>query len=84
MLFAITVVFGQELLPNNVGLASGLTLGFGVGAGGIGAAFLGWVADQWGLPAIFHVMIIFPIVGLLLTFFLPGRDALARRREAQG
>ena len=82
--FAITVVFGQELLPNNVGLASGLTLGFGVGAGGIGAAFLGWVADQWELPAIFHVMIIFPIVGLLLTFFLPGRDALARRREAQG
>lgn len=79
--FALTVVFGQELLPNNVGLASGLTLGFGVGAGGVGATFLGWVADHWGMPAIFHVMIIFPILGLLLAFFLPGREALSHRKE---
>lgn len=78
--FAITVVFGQELLPNNVGLASGLTLGFGIGAGGVGATLLGWVADHWGLPAIFQAMIIFPVIGLLLALFLPGRDELARRR----
>lgn len=80
--FAITVVFGQELLPNNVGLASGLTLGFGIGAGGVGATLLGWVADHWGLPAIFHVMIIFPVIGLLLALFLPGREELTRRKAA--
>lgn len=77
--FAVTVVFGQELLPNNVGLASGLMLGFGIGMGGVGTTFLGWVADHWGLPAVFHVMIFFPVIGLLLALFLPSREALAIR-----
>lgn len=80
--FSVTVVFGQELLPHNVGLASGLTLGFGIGTGGIGATFLGWIADHWGLPAIFNVMIIFPVIGLLLALFLPGREELSRRKVA--
>lgn len=79
--FAVTVVFGQELLPQNVGLASGLTLGFGIGMGGVGTTLLGGVADHWGLPAAFHVMIIFPVIGLLLTLLLPGREELARRNR---
>lgn len=29
--FAVTVVYGQMMLPNNIGLASGLMIGFGVG-----------------------------------------------------
>lgn len=79
--FATTVVLGQELLPNNIGLASGLTLGFGVGTGGIGATVLGAVADRWGLPMIFNWMIGFTLVGLLLALLLPGPAALAARRE---
>ncbi|MEW6183105.1 MAG: MFS transporter [Bacillota bacterium] len=79
--FAVTIVFGQELLPNNVGLASGLMMGFGVGAGGAGAALLGWVADHWGLPSIFHVMIVFPAIGLFLALFLPGRPAAVMNRS---
>ena len=71
--FAITVVFGHELLPYNVGLASGITMGFGIGMGGVGTAALGWVADVWGLPMVFHVMIFLPLLGFLLTFFLPKR-----------
>ncbi len=74
--FAVTVVLAQELLPNNIGLASGLTLGFGVGMGGVGATLLGWVADTWGLPAIFPVMIFFPVTGLLLSLLLPGKMKL--------
>lgn len=80
--FATTVVLGQELLPNHVGLASGLTLGFGVGTGGIGATLLGAVADRWGLPMIFNWMIGFSLVGLLLALLLPGRAAMAARRAA--
>lgn len=80
--FAVTVVLGQEIMPDNVGLASGLTLGFAIGMGGVGATLLGWVADQWGLPAVFEVMMIFPVIGLLLTLFLPGREDLARRKQA--
>ena len=71
--FAITVVFGHELLPYNVGLASGITMGFGIGMGGVGTAALGWVADVWGLPMVFHVMIFLPLLAFFLTFFLPRR-----------
>lgn len=71
--FAITVVFGHELLPYNVGLASGITMGFGIGMGGVGTTVLGWVADVWGLPMVFHVMIFMPLSALLLTLFLPKR-----------
>jgi len=77
--FAVTVVFAQELLPGNVGLASGLVLGFAIGMGGVGATVLGWVADHWGLPTVFHVMMLFPVIGLLLALLLPNREQLARR-----
>ncbi|AGL03040.1 MFS transporter [Desulfoscipio gibsoniae] len=80
--FAVTVVLGQEMMPNNVGLASGLMLGFGIGMGGVGATLLGWVADKWGLPAVFETMIIFPVIGLLLALLLPGREELAKRQQA--
>jgi FSR family fosmidomycin resistance protein-like MFS transporter len=76
--FAVTVVLGQELLPNNVGLASGLTMGLGIGMGGVGTTLLGWVADHLGLPAVFHVMLLFPLLGLLFALFLPGRRELKR------
>lgn len=71
--FAITVVFGHELLPYNVGLASGVTMGFGIGMGGVGTTVLGWVADVWGLPMVFNVMIFMPLLALLPTLFLPRR-----------
>ncbi|MEG3071884.1 MAG: hypothetical protein RQM92_14525 [Candidatus Syntrophopropionicum ammoniitolerans] len=65
------------MLPNNIGLAAGLTLGLGIGMGGVGATLLGWVADTWGFPSIFLVMMFFPVVGLLLSLFLPGKTKLA-------
>gem|GEM_PF-3931495 len=71
----VTVVFGQEFLPHNVGLASGLTLGFGIVMGGVSTTLLGWMADHWSLPAVF------PVIGLLLTMLLPGREELARRNK---
>ncbi len=77
--FSVTVVMGQEMMPQNVGLASGLLLGFAIGMGGVGATMLGWVADKWGLPAVFEIMIIFPVIGLLLALLLPGREKLAQR-----
>lgn len=80
--FAVTVVLGQEMMPGNVGLASGLMLGFGIGMGGVGATLLGWVADRWGLPAVFETMIIFPVIGLVLALLLPGRKELAEKQQA--
>lgn len=69
--FSVTVVFGQELLPHHVGLASGLTLGFGIGMGGVGTTLLGWIADHFGLQTALHTLVLFPTIGFILSLFLP-------------
>lgn len=69
--FSTTVVFGQRLLPHNVGLASGLMLGFGIGMGSIGVTVLGAIADHMGLPFTMNIIGLLPILGILLAFTLP-------------
>jgi FSR family fosmidomycin resistance protein-like MFS transporter len=63
--FSVTVVFAQELLPQHLGLASGLTLGLAFGAGGLGVFLSGLVADFLGLQA-----------GVWLMLLLPGAAGL--------
>ena len=43
--FSAIVVYGQELMPGNVGMVAGLFFGFAFGISGIGAAALGSLAD---------------------------------------
>ena len=54
--FSVAIVYAQELLPARVGLASGLTLGFAFGAGGIGAGVTGALIDavglEWGMASV--------------------------------
>jgi len=69
--FSTTVVFGQSLLPHNIGLASGLLLGFGVGMGSIGVTLLGAIADYAGLPFTMNLISLLPILGIVLAFTLP-------------
>lgn len=71
--FAVTVVYAQELIPNQVGLASGLILGFAVGMGGLGALLLGSAADLWGVPAALKLVAVLPLPALFLTFLLPDQ-----------
>lgn len=69
--FSTTVVFGQRLLPHNIGLASGLLLGFGVGMGSIGVTLLGAIADYAGLPFTMNIISLLPVLGIVLAFTLP-------------
>ena len=39
--FTVSVVLGQAYLPKHPGMASGLIVGFAIGAGGVGASALG-------------------------------------------
>jgi FSR family fosmidomycin resistance protein-like MFS transporter len=76
--FTVTVVLGQAYLPRSPGMASGLIVGFAVGAGGLGVTLLGWVADRWGLPAALWISALLPLVSVVLGFFLPApRDRAA-------
>jgi len=69
--FTVSVVLGQAYLPRNPGMASGLIVGFAIGAGGIGASALGWVADHWGLTAALGISAGMPLAGFLVALFLP-------------
>lgn len=70
--FSVTVVYMQKLLPKNIGLASGLSIGAGVGAGGIGSVFLGSIADHYSVSTVFVILSLLPLIGALLALFLPN------------
>jgi FSR family fosmidomycin resistance protein-like MFS transporter len=69
----IIVVMIQEAMPNNVGLASGLSLGTAYGAQAIVVQLLGVVADQRGLETVMTILSLLPVGVLLLTFFVPEK-----------
>ena len=68
--FPVTVVMSQTLLPHHLGMASGLTVGFAVGTGGVGVTLLGIIADAWGVPAAMKSILILPIFGFILSVLL--------------
>jgi len=76
--FGITVVMGQEYLPGRIGLAAGITMGLSIGLGGLGAPVLGLLADSRGLPVTMLVIAALPVLGLLLTLFLPRKLPASR------
>jgi len=69
--FTVSVVLGQAYLPKNPGMASGLIVGFAIGAGGLGASALGWVADHWGLTRALWISALMPLAGFLVALALP-------------
>ncbi len=71
------MVFGQELAPGKVGMISGMFFGFSFGMGGLGAAFLGWLADRTGIEWVYQVCAYLPAIGLLAAFPAPGGAASA-------
>lgn len=69
--FSVTVVYAQELVPGNVGMMSGLTIGLAFGMGAIGAVAIGSFIDAFGLFAAMVSIGFLPLIGLL-SFFLPS------------
>ena len=73
--FSVTVVFAQDLLPDRLGLASGLTLGLAFGAGGIGVGLSGFLADLIGLkPSVWLLVLLPGIAGLFALGLSRQRD----------
>jgi FSR family fosmidomycin resistance protein-like MFS transporter len=66
--FSAIVVYGQELMPGQVGMVSGLFFGLAFGMGGIGAAVLGELADWTSIEFVYHVCSFLPMIGLLAVF----------------
>lgn len=71
--FSVTIVMAQRLLPNRLGVASGLMVGFAIGTGGIGVTLLGMVADNFGVPVALESIMILPLIGFLLSLVVKYR-----------
>ena len=69
--FTVSVVLGQAYMPRNPGMASGLIVGFAIGAGGLGVTVLGWVADRLGLQSALWISALMPLAGFVTALFLP-------------
>jgi FSR family fosmidomycin resistance protein-like MFS transporter len=73
------IVYAQTLIPGRVGMVAGLFFGLAFGVAGIGAAFLGWLADRTSIDLVYHICAFLPAIGLLAAF-LPET---AKRKRAQ-
>jgi MFS transporter, FSR family, fosmidomycin resistance protein len=71
--FSAILVYAQELLPQRVGMISGLFFGFAFGLGGVGSALLGKLADYTSIDFVYRVCAFLPAIGIL-TAFLPNRE----------
>ncbi|GFN29945.1 MFS transporter [Paenibacillus xylaniclasticus] len=76
--FSVSVVYAQQLLPGNIGMASGLITGLAFGMGAVGAVVLGNISDALGRADMMLIASFLPLLGLL-AFFLPReRSAVAK------
>jgi len=79
--FTVTIVMAQRLLPHRLGVASGLMVGFAIGAGGFGVTLLGVVADHFGVLAALKSILVLPLMGLGLALLIryPFRGPVKRQ-----
>jgi FSR family fosmidomycin resistance protein-like MFS transporter len=71
--FASILIYAMDLLPDRIGLIGGLFYGLNFGLGGIAAAFLGVLADSYGVEAVYRMCAFLPLAGVL-AWFLPRID----------
>jgi FSR family fosmidomycin resistance protein-like MFS transporter len=73
--FSVAVVYGQELLPGKVGMASGLIVGLAFGLGAIGSAVLGALSDWFGIGSMMVLISFIPLFGFI-AIWLPSDQKL--------
>lgn len=71
--FSAMVVYAQEAVSGRVGLISGTMFGLMFGIGGLSAAVLGFLADEYGLESIFKACAYLPLLGFA-ALGLPKRN----------
>jgi MFS transporter, FSR family, fosmidomycin resistance protein len=69
--FPAIIVYVQELLPQKIGLVSGLFYGFAFGMGALGSALLGILADKTSITYVYQICSFLPIIGII-CLFLPN------------
>jgi FSR family fosmidomycin resistance protein-like MFS transporter len=79
--FAVVMVMAQDLIPERIGMISGLIIGLAVGMGGIGVTLLGAIADRWGLQTAMDITALLPVAGFVIALALPSERARRARSD---
>ncbi len=66
--FPAILLYAQELLPNKLGLISGLFYGFAFGVAGIASAILGHFVDTCGIEKVYAFCAYTPLFGMVAAF----------------
>ena len=80
--FSAILVYAQELVPNRVGMISGMFFGLAFGMGGLGAAVLGVIADHTSIDFVYKICAFLPALGLF-TAFLPDIKSLNKTQKSK-
>lgn len=68
----VTILMGQDALPANRSLGSGLTVGFSNGLGAIVVMLLGFLTFRWGIQSVLWVNVALAVGNSALVPFLPS------------
>ncbi len=63
--FSSIVVYATDLMPDKIGMISGVFFGLMFGLGGLGSAFFGWLADKTSVEYIFRISSLLPLLGIV-------------------
>jgi len=69
--YSPSVVLGQKLLPNHIGLSSGITMGLASSFGGVVSPLLGIVGDSYGVDIVMWILVAICFVAAISTAILP-------------
>lgn len=80
--FSVTVAMAQELISRNAAIASGLTLGFGVGIGGLGVGLVGMLIEHVGIAPAITLLAWCPLAAALAALLLRPSGMVADTAKA--
>lgn len=78
--YSPSVVLGQKLLPNHIGLSSGITMGMASSFGGIVSPLLGKIGDSQGVDVVLWIIVGICILTAVSSLILPEDPDIASRR----
>jgi FSR family fosmidomycin resistance protein-like MFS transporter len=80
--FSSILVYAQGLIPGRVGMVAGLFFGLAFGVAGIGAAFLGWLADRTSIDFVYHVCAFLPAIGVRAAYLPETKPKRVRTKSS--
>lgn len=81
--YSPSVVLGQKLLPNHIGLSSGITMGMASSFGGVVSPLLGKIGDAHGVGLVLWIMVGICAITALASLLIPEDPDMRPRKVKQ-